>query len=151
MALLVLVMWVLLTPRFEISSASGEQLAAAFALVALSGTFLQFTTHPRMGLSDQSVLGVWPSRLAFYTAHLSKVTRRNLIATSLLPFLVLAILPLVVAATLRISPGWLVFESCLAAMMFGDNVVLLTLPAWRLPAGCVIASRGFQAYWRLPQ
>jgi hypothetical protein len=149
-AFLVFTAWALLTPRFQVSFAEGDQVAVAFALVMLAGMVLQMTAYPRMGLSDQSVLGLWPSRLTPYTAHLSKITKRRLVAISLVPFLVLAILPLLVAVALRVSSGWLIFGSCLAAVLFGPTVVL-ALPTWRLPKNSIVAGRGFQGYWRLPQ
>jgi hypothetical protein len=148
MAFLILVMWGLLTSRFDMPSAPGE-IAVVFAAVALSGALLRFSAYLGTGLSNQPVLGFWPSRLTLYAVHSPKSTKRNFIASSLLPFFVLAVLPLLVAAILRISPGWLVFGSFLAAAMFGADAVL-ALTAWRLPARCVIAARGFQPYWRLP-
>jgi len=147
MALLVLVAWVFLTPRFEVAFEPGYKVALVFSSVVLLGMILQISTYPGMGLSNQSVLGLWPSRLTPYTAHSSKLTKRQFVATSMLPFMVLSILPLLLAAALRTSSGWLIFGSCLAAGIYGTNVVL-ALPALRLPAHCVIAGRGFQPFWR---
>jgi Putative zincin peptidase len=150
-ALPVFFLWVLLTPRFDVSSSGpGYRFIVAYVLIELAGAFLQMSAHPRRGLSTQTFLGFWPSRLLLYCACLSKATKRNAIAASLLPFLVLAVLPLLIAAVLHISSGWLIFCSCLAAASFGANVVL-ALPMWWLPSGCVIAGRGFQPYWRLSQ
>jgi uncharacterized RDD family membrane protein YckC len=150
-ALPVFFMWVLLTPRFDVSSSGpGYQLVVAYVSMELFGTFLQVSAYPGRGLTNQTLLGFWPSRLLLYCAHLSKATKRHAIAVSLLPFLVLGVLPPLIAAVLHISSGWLIFCSCLAAVLFGGNVVL-ALPMWWLPSGCVIAGRGFQPYWRLSQ
>jgi hypothetical protein len=141
-------MWVGFTPRFDFGFASSGELALAFALVVAAGLVLQLGTYPRMGLSDQSVLGFWPSRLAPYTIHVAKSTRRKLIATAFIPFFVLAILPLLIAMVFRISTGWGIFCSCLAATLYGPNAFLAIL-SLRAPARCVIGSQGFQTYWRL--
>lgn len=147
MALLVFVAWALLTPRFDIAFESGYKVTVAIALIYFLGMVLQISTYPEMGLSNKSVLGLWPSRLTPYTAYASKLSKRQFIATSVLPFVMLSILPLLFAAVLRTSSGWLIFGSCLAAGIYGTNVVL-ALPALRLPANCIIAGRGFQPYWR---
>jgi hypothetical protein len=148
MAFLVLVGWALFTPRFKVSFEPGYQVAVVFLLVVVAGMLLQISTYPGMGLTNHSVFGVWPSRLTPYTVHLSKVSRRHLITSLLLPFVVLALLPLLIASVIRVSSGWLVFASCLSAATFGINVVL-AVPAFRLPKGSVVAGRGFKLYWQV--
>ena len=147
MALLVLVAWILLTPPFDLVFESSDKVTVAIASVILLGLVLQISTYPRMGLSKQSVFGLWPSRLTLYTAHTSQLTKRQSIATLLLPFMVLSILPLLFVIVFRTSSGWLIFGSCLAAGVHGINV-FLALPVLRLPSKCVIAGRGFEPYWR---
>ena len=150
MALLVFVAWARFTPRVEISFAPGYQVAGAVLFVVAAGMLLQISTYPGMGLTKNSVLGVWPSRLTPYTAHLSKVTKGHIVASLLLPLVVLALSPLVVASVTRISSGWLVFGSCASAAIFSINIVL-AVPALRLPKRSVVAGRGFQAYWKVVQ
>ena len=148
LALIVFVGWARFAPRFNISFEPGYQVAAAFLVVVTAGVLLQIVTHPGMGFTENSVLGLWPSRLTPYTAHLSKATKYRQVAASVLPFLVLALLPLALASVTRISSGWLVFGSCLSAAIFGVNVILV-VPVLRLPRGSVLAGRGFEAYWKL--
>lgn len=148
MALLVLVAWILLTPPFDLVFESGDKVTVAIASVIILGMVLQISTYPGMGFSKASVFGFWPSRITFYTACTSLLTKRQFIATSVLPFVVLSILPLLFVAVFRAGSGWLIFGSCLAAGIQGINV-FLALPVLRLPSKCVIAGRGFQPYWRL--
>ena len=146
--LLVFVAWARFTPRINVSFAPGYQVAAMFFIIIVLGMFLQLSTHPRMGFTKNSVVGVWPSRLMPYTAQPFKMTKARLVTSLLLPFVVLALLPLVIASIARTSSGWLVFGSCLSAGLFGLNIVLSTL-ALRIPNGSLVAGRGFQPYWRL--
>jgi hypothetical protein len=127
MALLLLVAWVLLTPRFNVAFESGYKVTVVFASVVLLGMILQICTYPGMGLSNESVLGLWPSRFTPYTAYASKLTKRQFVATSLMPFVVLSILPLLFAAVLRTNSGWLIFGSCLAAGIYGTNAAACKL------------------------
>jgi hypothetical protein len=148
MALILFVAWVRFTPRFEISVGAVHQVIGAVLFVFVAGMLLQISTYPGMGLTNNTVLGVWPSRLIPYTAHLSEVTKSRAIVSLLLPFAVLALLPVVVVVVTRISSGWLVFGSCMSAGIFGMNAVL-AMPVLRLPKRSVVAGRGFQAYWKV--
>lgn len=148
MAALVLMLWMLLTPRVDLRFAPGEQIALAFFVILLAGMLLEILLYPGMGLTNQSIFGFWPSRLTPYTVHTAKITKRRQVATLLMPFVVLAVLPLALATYLRYSSGWLVFYSCAAASMFGLNI-FLALPYWRLPSKSLIACRGFNPYWRV--
>ena len=148
LAFVVLVAWIRLTPRFELSFAPTYQIAAAFLVVMLAGLWLQVLPHPGMGMKSSSILGFWPSRLTPYTAYSAKLPKRRVIASLLLPLVVLAILPPLAASSMRFSSGWLVFGSCLAAATFGMHGVLAILLAYEVPQGGMVAGRGFQAYWQ---
>jgi hypothetical protein len=146
-ALVVMAAWVLMTPHFDMSFAPAWHVAVAGAMVILSGMLVQVSAHPLRGLSSQSIIGIWPSRFTPYTACLTTIRKQHLVAVSVLPFLVLTVLPLAFAAVTQISSGWLVFASCFAAWVFGP-VLVLGLPTWWLPPKCMVAGRGFKAYWR---
>jgi Putative zincin peptidase len=147
LAFVVLVAWIVLTPRFELSFAPPYQIVAAFLVVMLAGMCLQLLAHPGMGLKSNSVVGVWPSRLAPYTAYSAKLTKRRHIASLLLPLIVLAFMPPVIASTMGLNRGWLVFGSCLSAAIFGLNGFFAMWAAYQVPKGSIIAGRGFEAYW----
>lgn len=148
LAFVVLVMWIRFTPRFELSFAPAYQLATAFLIVLVAGMCLQLLAHPGLGLGNSSVVGVWLSRLTPYTAYLAKLTKRRHIASLLLPLIGLAFVPPLIAASMGLNEGWLVFGSCLSAAIFGLNGFLAIWVAYRVPKGSIIAGRGFQAYWQ---
>jgi hypothetical protein len=151
MALVFLGAWARLTPRFELSFAPFYQVAVAILVVSLAGAALQLSAYPGMGLKSSSIVGFWPSRLVPYTAYLLELTKHRFIATLVLPVMVLALMPLLVVSVLQVSSGWVVFLSCFSAATFGFNGFLAAWLALRLPKGSVVAGRGFQPYWKLPQ
>ena len=147
-AFLCLAAWVLLTPPFEFTFAPTEQIAGLLVLVVVAGLLLQLSAYPGLGLTRASVLGFWPSRMTPYTACLRWLGREQFIACLLLPLAGLSVLPLMIASTLHISPGWLVFGSCASAAIFSTNLIV-AVSALRLPHGSVVASQGLQVFWKL--
>ncbi|WP_460546716.1 hypothetical protein [Comamonas piscis] len=143
----VFVAWIALAPGFEISSAPGYEVGAALISVPLAGVLLPVLLHPRMGMSNSTIFGIWPSKFTPYTACTAKLSKRRAIASLLLPIALLVILPLLFAASMNISSGWLVFISCYAALLFGHYAMLALVWAYKIPSRAVIAGRGFEIYW----
>jgi len=147
LAFVIFVVWIALAPGFEISPAPGYQVCAALISVPLAGVLLPVLLHPRMGMSNSTIFGIWPSKLTPYTACTVKLRKRRAIATLLLPIALFVILPLLFAAAMNISSGWLVFISCYAALLFGYYPMLALVWAYKIPSGAMIAGRGFETYW----
>lgn len=150
MAALFFIAWAVIAPRYNVEFQPLPHVIGAFSLVVIAGAFVQAFAYPGYGFTKETIIGLWPSRFTPYTAHSTTVNRCHVISASVLPFLTLAVFPLLFASVFRISSGWLVFVSCSAAATFGTNV-LHALPIYRLPSTGVFAGRGFQVYWRLPQ
>lgn len=141
------VAWAILSPKFAIEFAPSHQVIGAAIAVLLSGLVIQLGAHPSLGLSANSVVGFWPSRLTFYTAYINGMSKRRCLLQLVLPFLVMSVTPLAVAAPLGITSGWLVFASCGAAFIFGVNVLVALWIAFLVPSGSIMRSQGFQSYW----
>ena len=139
--------WAILTPRFTISFAPSHQVIGAGFAVLLSGLAIQLAVHPSMGVSANSVVGFWPSRVTFYTAYLNGMSKRRCLLHMVSPLLVMCVVPLTVAAALRFTSGWLIFVSCLAAFIFGVNVLVAVRTMCQVPSGATMRGRGFQSYW----
>lgn len=147
LAFATLLAWTRLVPRLDISFAPTHQIVAALLAVMLSGLCLQVLTHPGMGLRRSSVIGLWLSRLTPYTACLCKLSKQRAIASLLLPFVVMVVLPALIASIFKLDSGWLVFGSCVAAAFFGMHAFLAVSLAYQVPSGGLVAGRGFQIYW----
>lgn len=150
LSFVVFVAWAALAPGFEISPAPGYQVGAALILITLAGVWLPVLLHPRMGMSNSTIFGIWPAKLTPYTGCTVKLTKRRVIASLLLPVGLLVILPLLLAASTNISSGWLVFSSCYAALLFGPYAMLALVLAYKIPSRAVMAGRGFEIYWHSP-
>lgn len=142
--------WTLLTPKFDVDfddSMRGMWVALATLLL---GPLLQVAAHHPAGFFGNSVLGLWASRLAVYTGTTDKVSRGRYLLVLSLPFLLLAVGPLIFVMSTRVQSGWLIYVSCVAALAFGINAVMALWAARQIPAGALVAGIGFQTYWRVP-
>ena len=110
---------------------------------------LHALAHPSFGLSRRSVIGFWPSRLLFYAHYEDCLSRNRLIFIFLLPTLVLSFLPLLLATTLDIRSGWLLFISCLNALLAGVDILGVLLLIVQVPASATVQNEGYKTYWLL--
>jgi hypothetical protein len=145
--LVMLSAWVAFTPRFTVGDGPLSPVVPITLLVLLAGPLFQLTAHPHLGFSAKSLLGLWPSRVTIYTSYSGKLAKSRYVLQLVLPFLLLSVVPLVAVVIIQVQSGWLVFVSCSAALVYGTNGVLALAAAIQLPAGSVVAGRGFATYW----
>ena len=139
--------WVITTPDFEIAFAGSELTVPVILATLLMGTLLQFGAHSPAGFYRHSTLGFWPSRFALYT-YSGKLSKTRYLLVRGLPFVVMALGPLLFVVISGRQSGWLVFVSLLTALTFGMNAVLALIELWRMPANAQVGGIGLQAYWR---
>ena len=104
---------------------------------------------PRLsGAEPFTVLGCWPSRLAFYAHYTGELSRNRFLAILLLPTLVISGAPLLLAIIVQSSSGWLAFVSIFNAAaacgdLFGAGVVLA-----QIPSTAKVRNQGWTTYWK---
>jgi hypothetical protein len=110
-------------------------------LLVVVHEFIHASVHPLGGRSNASVIGFWPSRVLFYGHYTGALSRERFLAILLAPFLVLSVLPLLVALTGALPPGLagstLAWCSTLNALfacgdLFGAALVAAQIPRGRL-------------------
>src|SRR5262245_37172423 len=79
-------------------------LALSIPALIVAHELLHAIVHPHFGLSSSTIIGAWPSRLLFYAHFSGPLTRNRFLAIFAMPFLVITVLPLAVAATGILSP-----------------------------------------------
>lgn len=149
MVLLVLFEWALLAPEPNFAFAPFYQVNIAFALTLLTGVLLRLIPYPGRGFTNQTLIGVWPSRLTLYAGYVSNGSKGQFIVSMWLPLVVLGFAPPIIASLTHTTPGWDMFVSCLSAWLFGTSAIL-ALPVMLLPKGSIVGNRGFDIYWRNP-
>jgi hypothetical protein len=131
------------------------------AMLSLGGSLLVLiavhelihaATHPGWGRSDASVVGVWPSRMLFYGHYTGRLSRNRFLAILAMPFLVLSVLPLALAA-LGVVPagfgGFLVaWCSTWNALFSCGDVFAIALVLAQIPADSVVQNDGWRTFWK---
>lgn len=147
-ASLILVAWVLVMPKIQVVFSPAYQVILVVLATLAAGIPVRLLSHPGWGFTSKSWVGLWPSRVAFYTAYSDELPKRNHVLQYSITFIVLSVLPLVVSVVFKFYSGWLVFVSCLSAFVFAVDVFIALFIAMRVPAHSVLSGRGFEAYWR---
>ena len=140
--------WVLFTPleRFPFDS-PGLILIAFLALIPVH-EFIHFAVHPKSKNSEQSVLGLWPSRGLFYAHYLGELSRNRFVAILIMPLLVLSFGPLFVCAIARCSSNFLAIASTLNALCACVDVLGIILLLFQVPRNAVVRNQGWKTFWR---
>lgn len=112
---------------------------------------LHAAVHPGFGRSSATTVGIWPRRLLFYAHYSGPLTRNRFLAVLAMPFFVITVLPLAMAAAGTLAPGfamaagwfsiWNAFFAC--GDYFGFALVLA-----QVPSGSIVQNRGWRTCWK---
>ena len=147
LAFAVLYVWVRWAPTPPFAFEGSLKVLVVLALLVAFHEALHALAHPSFGLSRKSAVGFWPSRLLFYAHYEDSMSRNRLIFILLMPTLVLSFLPLLLASSLQIQSGWLLFISCLNALLAGVDILGVLLLLVQVPASATVQNEGYKTYW----
>jgi hypothetical protein len=110
--------------------------------------------HPGFGLSPQTVMVIWPTKLRFGVYYAGCMTRRRWLLMRLAPLACLSVVPILLLTLFRVVllPFPIeIFWQVLTLMNFvgsGGDLVAAIWVLFQVPAGAEICFRGGKAYWR---
>jgi len=87
--------------------------------------------------------------MLFYAHYDGELTRNRFVAILLMPLLVISVLPLVVAAVIGASSGWVVFASSLNALMACGDILGAGMVLFQVPSAAIVRNQGWRTYWRM--
>lgn len=119
-----------------------------FPTLIATHELLHAVGYPKFGLTPATVIGLWPSKLIFYAAHLDAVGRNRLLLVYALPLVVLSILPTIVCRTLGTTPIVCVLVSTANALFAGGDVFCFFLILLQVPSAAVVRNQGYATWWR---
>ncbi len=105
--------------------------------------------HPDWGLSERSVIGLWPSKAVFYASYEAAMTRNRQLLVLAGPYVGLALLPVGLLALLRSDTGALALMSLVGAVLASGNLVSFAFLQLQTPAGALVRNQGWRTYWRV--
>jgi hypothetical protein len=151
--LAVSVVWAWLVPLhtldFRFLFSSVDVLLSCLGIV-VSHEVLHVVVHPRSGRSPQSVLGLWPSRVTLYVHYDGELSRRRFLAALLIPFIILTLGPLLVAAVTEVAAARGCFVSILNAALASVDLLGAGIIVRQVPTDAIVRNHGWRTYWRNP-
>ena len=126
-------------------------LALSFPLLFLVHELLHAVVHPRCGATPNTLIGAWPSRMLLYAHYCGLLTRNRFLAVFAMPFLVITVLPLLLALAGVLPPAaspvaaW--FSSWNAFFACGDYCGM-ALIFFQVPRSAVVQNFGWRSYWK---
>ena len=147
-AVAVAALWVLVTPLRDITPAmSLPAFLLLFAGLVVVHELIHALVHPMAGLSPRSILGFWAS-LGFYAHYDGEMSRNRLVATLLMPLLIISIVPLLVSAVTQVSSGWVAFVSAFNALAACVDLLLAGSILFQIPATAIVRFKSWRIFWR---
>jgi hypothetical protein len=110
--------------------------------------------HPRQGLSDKSILVLWPSKLRFGVYYEGCMSRTRWLIMRMSPLVVLSLIPAILLAFFQNVPYNNFLQTSLEVLMVvngvgsGGDVIAVILVLFQVPLSGVMCFRGGRAYWR---
>jgi hypothetical protein len=121
---------------------------AGIPLLIAIHELLHAVCYPGGLRTSQTTIGVWPARLLFYATYLGPMSRNRYLWVYACPFVVLTLLPLVVAAVLRTTPVAIAAMSILNGFFACGDQTCMTLLAWQVPSAAIVRNRGWETWWK---
>jgi len=127
---------------------NGGALIAVYVATIAVHEIVHAAIHPDRGLSDRTVLGLWPSRLVFFAHYEGPRTKSNFTLGIIAPFLVLTILPLMVAHQFGWNSWILGAVIILNGSASSADLLGFLIALFGLPGSSTVQNRGWHSYWR---
>jgi len=150
---LLAVLWILITPVGHSIGTLTFPLPISKFIACLLGVILiheliHASFHPKIGISKNTVIGFWPSRLFIYTIYVGELTKNRCLAILIMPFIIISVFPLVFATITRIASFWLAYISVLNGLLACGDILAAIMTIRHFPNGAIIRTKGWLTYWR---
>jgi hypothetical protein len=117
---------------------------------------LHALSHPGLGRSPETIIGIWLSRGLFYAHYEGAMPRNRFLWVFAAPFVLLSLAPLALIAALG---RWLgsdaVFFLALLALVNGvassGDIIGMLLIAVQVPPRARVRNKGWRSFWKIDQ
>jgi len=148
-AVVVAVLWLVITPLQDVTpTVSLPAFLVSFAGIVVVHELIHVAVHPMSGRSPHSIVGVGGPSTGFYAHYDGEMTRNRFVAILLMPLVVISFVPLLVAAVVQVSSGWVAFISAFNAFLACADILLAGLVLFQIPAAAIVRQQGLRTYWR---
>jgi Putative zincin peptidase len=141
-------LWIHLTPVAKTPVAYPALLVGTMLAIFPVHELLHALVHPRMGMSRNTILGLWLSRQLFYAHYTGELSRNRFIAILGMPLLVISAVPLLTAALIGHASVTVAFASCFNALAAGGDLFAVCILLFQVPRTAMIPNKGYRTYWK---
>lgn len=104
--------------------------------------------HPDMGRSDETVTGIWLTRLMLYAHFTGQVSKTRFMMMLLFPFLLLTVLPLLSGWMAGIQSLWLAVIIVWNGVLSCGDLIGIAIILFQVPKTAVCRNKGYFTWWR---
>jgi len=147
-------LWIILTPVWRVIGTLTFPLPISAFIACLLGVvviheLIHASIHPKIGISDKTVIGFWPSRMFVYTIYVGELTKNRCLAILIMPFTVISIVPLAFATITQTASFWVAYISILNGLLACGDILAAVMTMRHFPNGAIIRTKGWLTFWKL--
>jgi hypothetical protein len=144
----------IITVAVAVTKINAWSIVTICALLVPAHELVHALCHPRFGLSQNTIVGLWPARLVFYAHYEGPMSRNHFAWVFVGPFAVLSLVPIGIIALLRAAPlspntvACLVILSLLNGAASAGDIIGFLLILFQIPSSATVRNRGWQTFWK---
>jgi hypothetical protein len=123
--------------------------AAGFLVLIVVHELLHAVGYPGGIFTHRTSIGIWPAKFLCYAGYIGSISRNRFLYVFALPFLVLTILPLLVATAMQASPYGLAAVSIVNGVFSCGDLLLFVIIAWQIPRTATVRNQGWGTWWKI--
>ena len=124
---------------------------ASIPLLIIVHELLHAVAHPGYGLRGTTIIGAWPRKMLFYAHYCGVLTRNAFLLVFAMPFIVITVLPLAIAAIGILPPSYATVAAWFSiwnALFACGDVFGFFLVLSQVPANSIVRNKGWRTYWK---
>jgi hypothetical protein len=144
-------LWLAMTPLqvHDVTSIlSLRGLVVSFAGMVVVHELIHVAVHPMSGRSPHTIVGIGGPTTGVYAHYDGEMTRNRFVAIFLAPLVVISFVPLLAAAAIQATWGWVAFISAFNALGACADILDVGLVGFGIPATAIVRQQGLRTYWR---
>ena len=142
-------LWRLLySESLPFGSPSWTKIVLSLIVLIIGHEVIHLLGFPYLGMSSRTVVGLWLEAGSPYVQHMSPIRRNRFLAISILPFFVLSVMPLVLAAHNLGTINYLSWISVLNCLGAGSDIFIFIQILRVVPSKANVIEGEDALYWR---
>lgn len=147
------VLWMILTPIEHVIGTLTFPLPISNFIVCLVAVIvihelIHASVHPKLGISEDTVIGFWPSRMFVYTVYVGELTKNRCLAVLIMPFMVISVLPLIFVTMTQTPSFWVAYISILNGLLACGDILAAIMTMRLFPNGAIIRTKGWTTFYK---